>query len=139
MRLTTGEKPTTKRSGRLARVLVLFFLVYTGADILMPQYFCAGEEVGNLPSQSRVVTPAAGADDQPVLAAFASSEDSHREQQPDQEPHGEDCFCCCAHVLPGISFSNVGGPELKSTGATFITGHLPSPPLRGTYHPPRFA
>ena len=119
------------------RVLALFFLIHTGADILMPQYFCAGEEGGNLPFQASVVTRGAGESNEPILAAVTSSDESDRDRQPDQGPHEEDCFCCCSHVLPGVGF---GGPvafDLISVPPPSFADSLPSPPLRGTYHPPR--
>lgn len=138
MRVTSGEKPNTRRSGRLARAIALFFVVYTGADILMPQYFCAGEEGGNLSLQASVLLPGVGAGDEPVLAAFAAPGDSHRERQQDQEPHGEDCFCCCAHVLPGVSFGVADTAGLRSLPAPPALDFIPTPPPHGTYRPPRF-
>jgi hypothetical protein len=52
-----------KKHGRLVRGVVVFFLLFTGADLTMPQYFCGGEEVGNLPLQSRVAKTNAGMED----------------------------------------------------------------------------
>lgn len=138
MRLIPGEKLNTGRGGRLARVIALFFLVYTGADILMPQYFCAGEEGGNRPIQAGVLTSRAGASNEPALTAVTASEDSHREQQQDQEPHAEDCFCCCAHVLPGITFGVSDTADLRSLPAPPALDFIPTPPPHATYRPPRF-
>ena len=32
-----------RRHGRLVRAVALFFVLFTGADIALPQYFCGGE------------------------------------------------------------------------------------------------
>lgn len=126
--------------GRLVRVVAVFFLIYTGADILLPQYFCGGEEIGNLPLQTRLATTDTGAVNVDDAALIRTSNNSHQDQQPDREaPHEEDCFCCCAHVLPGLSFANIGYSELKSLRSPAKTDRLLSPPLQSTYHPPRFA
>ena len=124
---------------RLVRVVAVFFLLYTGADLLMPQYFCGGEEVADLPVLSSVLTPTtvhAGNND---LVITPTQGDSKPGQPSDKEHQAEDCFCCCAHVLPGMSFAVATLSQLKTPPPPLTTDSLPSPPLRGTYHPPRFA
>mgnify|MGYP003701059707 CR=1 FL=1 len=139
MRVASSIKSIRSRRAQLARVLALFFLLFTGADLFLPQYVCGGEEVGNLPLQTRVAKTSAGINDESNRVALYSSQESQPGESPEQAPHEEDCFCCCAHVLPGISFINTGYSELKSPRAPIETDWLPSPPLQTAYHPPRFA
>jgi hypothetical protein len=140
MRVASIINPVGKRHTHLARVLALFFLIFTGADLFMPQYFCAGEEVGNLPPQSRVAKTNAGTIDESKTVALYSSQESQPGESPEREaPHEEDCFCCCAHVLLGLSFKNAEYSEIKSPRAPAEMPRLLSPPLQSTYHPPRFA
>lgn len=121
-------------------MVAVFFLIYTGADIMLPQYFCGGEEIGNLPLQTRITTTDDRDANERAGAVISSSENSHPERLPEQEaPHEEDCFCCCAHILPGLHFANIGASETKSLRAPAETKRLPSPTLQSTYHPPRFA
>jgi hypothetical protein len=116
--------PIRRGHGRLVRALALFFVLFTGADIALPQYFCGGEEVGGLPLGS---------------VATSTSEDSLPGQVPDEAPHEEDCFCCCAHVLPGLAFIRAATAELRSLEPPQKHESLPTPPLQLPYHPPRFA
>ena len=128
-----------KRHGRLIRAVSVFFLLFTVADIAMPQYFCGGEEVGGLPLGSVATSPSEAADPGTERSAVPEPEDSLPGQVPEEAPHEEDCFCCCAHVLPGLAFTRAANAELRSPGPPQERESLPSPPLRLPYHPPRFA
>ena len=127
-----------KNHGHLVRVLVIFFLLHAGADLVMPQYFCSGEEVGSIPVQ-RDALAVISETDIPTLISVSSPTNSQPEQPQEQEPHEEDCFCCCAHVLPGAVIGSLVAFDLTSLPSPPGMASLPSPPLRGTYHPPRFA
>ncbi len=129
-----------KRHGRVVRGLAVFFLLFTGADLLLPQYFCGEGEIGGLPFEitaSATRTPERAGDGQ--LMAASRPEDSRPDQQPDKAPHDEDCFCCCAHILPGLCLTNPGASEMKSPSVSIVSDSLPSPPVKATYHPPRIA
>lgn len=139
MRVASIINPVRKRHTRLARVLALFFLIFTGADISMPQYFCGGEEVGDLPTQSRSAKTTILTTDESRTIAVYSAQESQPGESPEQVPHEEDCFCCCAHVLLGLSFKTAEYSILKSPRAPAEMDRLLSPPLQSTYHPPRFA
>lgn len=140
MRRGLTKSPNKRRCRRLARVLAVFFLLYTGADILLPQYFCGGEELGNVPIHATAanlpnVTATKSSD-----VALYTSQHSRLGQSPEREaPHEEDCFCCCAHVLPSIGFGNLDYTEVTNQCAHARSDRLLSPPLQSTYHPPRFA
>lgn len=129
----------SRRYGRLVRGVAVFFLLFTGADILLPEYFC-DDEIGGI-SLSAAATMLASLESASERGhtAFVDSNNSHSRQPSDTTPHAEDCFCCCAHVLPGIAFATVNVSELRSPFAPEISQSLPSPPLRGSYHPPRIA
>lgn len=128
------------RHGRLLRAVALFFLLYTCADIALPQYFCAGE-AGGLPDVAVASTVAA--DDAHTTRGGSSSvsdDRGSRPQRPEQEiPHEEDCFCCCAHVLMVSAFKVVETAELRTYPAPAEERSVLSPPLPLQYHPPRFA
>lgn len=131
--------PIRRRHGRIVRAVALFFVLFTGADIAMPQYFCAGEEVAGLPLSHVAATPAEAADPGTERSAVPAPEDPLPGQVPDEAPHEEDCFCCCAHVLPGLAFTRSATAELRSPEPPQKQQSLPTPPLQLPYHPPRFA
>lgn len=129
------------RHGRLLRGVALFFLLYTCADIALPQYFCAGEVVG-LPDVvvASAVHVGGGANTSAGGSGAVSDDKDSRPSRPEQEaPHEEDCFCCCAHVLTGPAFKVVETAELKSFPAPPTERSVLSPPLSLQYRPPRFA
>jgi hypothetical protein len=127
-----------KKHGHVARSLALFFLLFTGADLFLPQYFCGGEEVGRIPVNGQTVSSTSKANT-PFIATAFQSDNSRPDQPEDREHHEEDCFCCCAHVLPGAGFGNLVVLDLISLPAPPSLDSLLSPPLQVTYHPPRIA
>ena len=128
-----------KRHGRVVRAVAFFFVLFTGADIALPQYFCGGEEVGGLPLSHVAVTPAEAADPGTERSAVPAPADPLPGQVPDEAPHEEDCFCCCAHVLPALAFTRAATAELRSPEPPQKQQSLPSAPLQLPYHPPRSA
>jgi hypothetical protein len=141
MKAESGLIFIKKRYGRYVRAVAVFFLLFTGADILMPQYFCDDEIGGiSLPTASAATlnTEERAADDSKV-AAVADSNDSRSRQPSDTSPHEEDCFCCCAHVLPSLPVAPGETFEATQPMAAFVNDPLPSPTLQSTYHPPRIA
>jgi hypothetical protein len=131
--------PGRKRA-LLVRVIAVFFLLYTGADITFPQ-MCKGGELINLSDSVRVPTSTLGAAESTIRAVsnVTSSEPSRSPQHSDQVPDDEDCFCCCAHVLPGMNFYIAIRPTPVTLTFNAKKDRLPSPPLRSTFRPPRFA
>lgn len=128
-----------KRHGRVTHAVAILFLLYTGGDILLPQYFCSGEEIGGLPLQITVSPSKDSKSDDTRLASVRTSDDLRPEQPQDQAPREEDCFCCCAHVLPGCGFTGVISYEPGQLSIASEVNSPPSPPLPNTYRPPRFA
>lgn len=128
-----------KRHGRFVRAVAVLFLIYTGADLAMPQYFCGAEEMGGLSPNSSAIAIARSESNEAHVAAIASSDESQPGQQSDDAPHVEDCFCCCAHILPSLSLSIIHTSELSSSSPLLVEDSHLSPPLRNPYRPPRSA
>jgi hypothetical protein len=130
------------RHGRLLRAVAVFFLLYTGADIALPQYFCGGEAAG-LPDVIIASTSTTIGGDAHVYTngdlTVLNASDSQPGRHETETPHAEDCFCCCAHVLTGLAFKVVENVELKSPQASYEERSVLSPTLPLQYHPPRFA
>lgn len=125
--------PKKVMTARVVRVIAILFLVYTGADLTVPE-FC-GEEMG-IP---RFIQATASTGNGSVVA-FATGPTESRQDPPSEPTHSnEDCFCCCTHVLPGHATAPVAVPELNSVFAALRIIDVASPPLQGPYHPPRFA
>lgn len=120
-------------SARVIRVIAILFLVYTGADLTVPE-FCV-EEMGIQRFDQASSSTRAGSD-----AAFATNANGSRQDAPSEPTHSdEDCFCCCAHVLPGHGAAPVSISELSPSFARLTVIDVASPSLKGPYHPPRFA
>lgn len=90
------------------------------------------------------------------LASFLSDRTAQRDDTPtrltstpeaplpndpeNQAPHDdEDCFCCCAHVLPSLLVTHELTAEVTVLTSPTDVESPSSPPLRSTYRPPRFA
>ena len=135
MKSSFSMDTTRKRHGRLVRAVAVFLLLYTAADLTMPQYFC-GEEVGGKSSASLMTSRADQYDGTP--SRLNSAPEPPRPNAPDDRtPHDEDCFCCCVHVLPALPVTNVGGSEIKLLPAPREIESFTAPPLGGTFRPPR--
>lgn len=132
MKRGRGINMNGRRHGRIVRAVALFFVLFTVADITLPQYFCGGEEIGGRTLAAMAAPETAGLGSDPGTQAPSPGRDS-------EAPHEEDCFCCCAHVLPGLAVTPVVAAELRSQQPPLRLDTLPSPPLSLQYHPPRFA
>jgi hypothetical protein len=125
------------RPGRLHRGLAIFFIVFTFADlvfadVLAPQ-LCA-EGMPSLPPA--VATAATSASSEAVQLTAA---DSSR-PEPSSQPAclGEDCLCCCSHIIPASSV-DLGSLSDQPRPSDPEINSLPSSPPQDTFHPPRFS
>ena len=125
----------------LRRVFVIFFLLFPSIDFAAPD-LCA-EDLGGLakiPSRDFVLHNCAGNElrsDQTVV----SFDDCNSQQNEYPDPGSSDddeCYCCCAHVLPAMSFDVNPFEHILPIDALKSVS-IPTPPSRATYHPPRFA
>lgn len=131
--MTSYRIPKKVMTARVVRVIAILFLVYTGADLTVPE-FCA-EEMGIAPFAQ--ATSSTGIGSSP---AFVTDASEPRQDPPSEPTHSdEDCFCCCAHVLPGHTTAPVAVAELSSDVAALKKIDVASPLLQGPYHPPRSA
>ncbi len=93
MRIGFSHNMIGKKHGRAVRSLAVFFLLFTVADIAMPQYFC-DEEVCGLPLKlivsERVVSDTTA---QNLVTSVSSTEESRPEKPAPEAPHEEDRFC----------------------------------------------
>ena len=125
------------RCKRLTRAVAIFFLLHAGADLALPQYLCAEDFGGRAAASSTdSIKPA---QNEQIASAFDKSDSIPSETPSEQLPHEEDCFCCCAHVLPSADLARIELNELRPTQLVSKTDSLPSPPAREMYRPPRIA
>lgn len=130
---------TVMRHGLLVRSVALFFVLFTFADIAYPEVFCP-DEFGATPIARR--TQAAREDGEQRAAsrsaAVSTSDDTRHDSTPEQSNHEEDCFCCCAHVLPGMIFgvSHSCGVKPPLPTPSRHDSRLKSFP-QSTFRPPR--
>ncbi len=120
------------QKSQLLRVIAILFLLHSGADMLFPQ-LCNEESFGG--SLSSTLVSSTHSD---VLAVTASSE-LPREQPSDPQHTDEDCFCCCAHVMPSPVFESPDDAELVISRSTVARISIPSAPSDNPYPPPRLA
>jgi len=126
---------------RVVQAIAVFFLLFTGFDLSAPQP-CGEELLGLSADQIAALSVTRSVDEtrNSPTPAFISISDSSQGEEP-AEPHSDDddCFCCCAHVLPGMIFSNADSvaQNLLSSPREYLPSL--SPALPGTFHPPRFA
>lgn len=130
-----SNKTRSTRRARVVRVVAVFFLLSAAADLTMPQIFCRGEMsfVG-----TSIAHSSSSATESARTTMLASSSDDSQSPQPDEQaPRDEDCFCCCAHVLPS-TFAFTASVLVDESSPTF---HKHDPPTvashSGIYRPPR--
>jgi len=123
------------RRSQLMRVIAMLFLLHSGADMLFPQL--CNEEVLFGGSFSTVLS----SNDSEAGKLFAVSSSSEFPDGPRSDPQHreEDCFCCCAHVMPSPVFASPEDAELVISRSTVARISIPSAPSENPYHPPRLA
>lgn len=112
---------------RLVRVIALFLLAYSFADILCPQYCC--EEMLGLYSAGSIIQ--VGED--PGIPAVSNSQDSRSGQKSGAIPGDEDCFCR-SPVLPSLAQSADMSGSHAIVAAPVPSYILPLPPTSGEAH-----
>lgn len=121
-------------SGRFARFIVILFLAYAGVDIANPQ-LCNDEFAP--PAVWLASNVERRAEEPSTAISIGDSEKSEQREQP-STPHSEDdCFCCCTHVLPGLTTQPNGASDVVSQGLTLTPQSVSSAYLMARYHPPR--
>ena len=122
-------------SGRFARFIVILFLVYAAVDITNPQL--CNEDFAPSPVLL-ALNAERGAEKPSTDIALENSEETKQRQQTPSAPHSEDdFFCCCTHVIPGITTHPNGAFDVISQGLTLTPQSVTSAHLLALYHPPR--
>ena len=118
----------------LAVIMLAYASVDLGADSVSPQECC--EWIDNLAVSESSVKVSSAEGPNVVVAIVASSESKQESSLPSNTE--EDCFCCCAHMLPAIHFE---APlvEAQASPALLTTTFLPAPPPQKKFHPPRLS
>lgn len=123
-----------------AILLLVFASVDLSADLVSPQSCC--EWIDNLATSSapQPASSAAIARDNTALvaAALVATDDSHPETPANPSDVGEDCFCCCAHILPGAHF-DVAILHARPPASLLTNARLPIPPSQSPFRPPRLS
>lgn len=127
--------PTNRRQ-KLFRAIAILFLLYTGADLLVPQV-CAEErglttiEANDLQATNPVVSY--------VSSPASDTSNKQHNQVPNQQQRDEDCFCCCAHLVPGTVFHGSSISEIISISPPTKQALIPLQLQKSYFRPPRFA
>lgn len=121
-------------SGRFARFIVILFLAYAAVDIANPQ-LCNDEFA---PSSVLLASSfERRAEEAATTISTGNSEENGQREHP-SAPHSEDdCFCCCTHVLPGLTTHPNGASDVVSPGLMLTPQSVTSAHLMALYHPPR--
>jgi len=123
------------RRGHSYRWFAVLFLLFASAeisvDVISPELCC--EELSGLVSSGSSF--AAARDDVDKISAVDNSTHGESSNPGSTE---EECFCCCAHILPSLHFevAELGVEPLTSSLANTI---LPIAPPQSAYHPPRLS
>jgi hypothetical protein len=125
-------------NARIIRAITIFFLLYTAFDLAVPQ-ICTEDLARHTPDAESVSSVAGGNAGEQLISSIEPSTDSQKKQIPDQPSNDEDCFCCCAHILPCSYFAGDSSGEVREIFFSAVPDYLPTPPAKFTYHPPRLA
>jgi hypothetical protein len=128
------------RPGRLHRSAALLILALTFAnlmftDLLNPQ-LCREGTAGWSPTANLLSAAAEHSSRPPAHLAAAHGSRSDKKSSPTDV--GDDCICCCAHILP-IPHVSVTDLCERPTPADHLTASLPHSPPRNLYRPPRLS
>ena len=120
---------------RRLRGMALLLLLFTVADISFLAPCSETNEILPAASPLAVQRIRTGVGDH--TEAMGTS-DSPSDQSPEKGCCDEDCCFLCAHALSPTVVTEVAVVEMKSLSITRADRFVPEPPLRSTYHPPRF-
>lgn len=117
---------------RLLRGMALLFLLFTISDVTFPPACCERNEI---PSVQLLSVQGTKTDYREAVG----TRDSGSDQSSERGCCDEDCCFLCAHVLSPIPVTEIAVLDIKSRSITPEDQFVPEPPLRSTFHPPRFA
>ena len=128
---------------KLFRGIVILFLIYPAVELAYPE-FCGESAVSILGGRSVVLAahqlPSASTSASTAESVTRNSERSLPQLPRDNDvPDDEDCFCCCAHVMPSPLFVNPETSALAVLSGLQPRVSIPTASLGAPYHPPRSA
>lgn len=127
----TNRRKTHRWQRNVSLVLLLFcFYDMVVADVLFPG--SCEREGAMIPSSA---TPAS---DQQRRSTRADVEQEQHQTPADSMPVEDDCFCCCAHIVPAESY-NVPPLLFHPPSIESHPGSIPATPFADLFRPPRFA
>jgi hypothetical protein len=132
-----GIKLGFRRKGRLFRSVAFLFLLFTALDITSSEL--CHERLEELLTSCPSISNYGEGQQNKEFTANDQTTPGQSDKHPDQEQHTDDCFCCCAHVLPVSVFSCRGRSELISLSIPLREASIPSAQLEGLFRPPRLS
>jgi hypothetical protein len=136
-------KVVLMRQGSVYRLVAILFLLLASADIAVdvvsPELCC--EELRSLAgsySTDAASTDAAAPSQESGNLYKISAGDNSTPEAPSSPITEEECFCCCAHILPSLHFE-VANFDLDSLTSGLANTILPTAPPQSAYHPPRLS
>lgn len=124
------------RKERLLKAVAILFLFYTGIDLVSCQVCC--ENVAGLPTEVALALSAERQMNESFAVVSASASEESQDEQHSSPSRGEDCFCCCTHVMSSPMFASSANPDFKMNTSLEENLPIPTAPLNNPYHPPRF-
>lgn len=120
------------------RAIALLLLTMTFVDIAIIDVFVPGlcEREGTMISLAQAATAVSNTNDIPQHIFDTNSTEHQKSSAP--SPIEEDCFCCCAHILP-TAFYRLPVLQFSSESTVSMIAFLPSSPPLKTFRPPRLA
>ncbi len=109
------------RTGRVARTVAMFFLLWTGVDLLSPSLCAIEQERDGRSAQAE------------SAAVFSAADSSHSSTQ----AAAEDCFCCCQHLVSTAAWASVHEHTFAQRVAPLSAARVRVVHTR-LDHPPRF-
>lgn len=128
--------PNQQMRQRLFRGIAILFVLYTAFDLANPQICNDGSSFipeSHITQLSRNDTTSA------PITSVQSVKSSKNTEVPDQPTPDEDCFCCCAHVMPMSIFDSNLLAQIRPEFLTPTHVGIPTPRPKTYFHPPRFA
>lgn len=130
---------SSMRRGHLHRCFAVLLLLFASAEIFIdavwPELCC--EELSGL---AEACAPGADVATGAARGLDTISAVDNPAHEPSSSPVNgeEECFCCCAHILPSLHFK-VADVDVGPLARDLANAILPITPLERAYHPPRLS
>jgi hypothetical protein len=122
--------------GLVHRGIAIFFLAFTFVDLTLIDL--AAPELCNegLGALGACIANEVVCENNDQAPGMGAEETRPGETSRPEDVTDEDCFCCCAHIVPAL---RITAPRLniKAPVSEALTPAISSVPLNSPYHPPR--